>query len=445
MNIPTDDLAALIQRWWGSFSGRCVRRFLLMSGIDRCIVLSSQAFTSLIPLLILLSTWAPAGKGDVIARSLVNKFRVEGSAADSVEQLFTIPSGPSSSVSVASALLLVVSGASFARRIQKMYRAAWDRSAEGARSSVFAVVGLFVMLVEGALVYGIRALVRGLPYDWMWMFPVTVASGLVLWTSIPYLLLTRSVHWRRLLVTGGLSAVGTAVFGVVTAFYMPPLVTRYTNQFGLFGITIALIGWLLVASVIVVAAAAIGAEFDASRAPWAVRLQTRYHLLDPDLEPPVAVPDAAVGLDSSDLVLLLRVLVNWLILTVAVWVADLDRPRHRRTRRVPHAARGEPPARTRQRGPGPAAVPGGDAADGADPGNVRPGGQRGAAVRDRGPHRPARHGRLRQLSAGSAGHLGRHHRARAGAPPSCTRPGRRTPGLMRHPGPRPATRFIRFG
>ena len=139
--------------------------------------------------------------------------------------------------------------------------------------------------------------------------------------SIPYLLLTRSVHWRRLLVTGGLSAVGTAVFGVVTAFYMPPLVTRYTNQFGLFGITIALIGWLLVASVIVVAAAAIGAEFDASRAPWAVRLQTRYHLLDPDLEPPVAVPDAAVGLDSSDLVLLLRVLVNWLILTVAVWVA----------------------------------------------------------------------------------------------------------------------------
>lgn len=321
MNIPTDDLAALIQRWWGSFSGRCVRRFLLMSGIDRCIVLSSQAFTSLIPLLILLSTWAPAGKGDVIARSLVNKFRVEGSAADSVEQLFTIPSGPSSSVSVASALLLVVSGASFARRIQKMYRAAWDRSAEGARSSVFAVVGLFVMLVEGALVYGIRALVRGLPYDWMWMFPVTVASGLVLWTSIPYLLLTRSVHWRRLLVTGGLSAVGTAVFGVVTAFYMPPLVTRYTNQFGLFGITIALIGWLLVASVIVVAAAAIGAEFDASRAPWAVRLQTRYHLLDPDLEPPVAVPDAAVGLDSSDLVLLLRVLVNWLILTVAVWVA----------------------------------------------------------------------------------------------------------------------------
>ena len=174
-----------------------------------------------------------------------------------------------------------------------MYRAAWDRSAEGARSSVFAVVGLFVMLVEGALVYGVRSLVRGLPCDWMWMFPITVASGLVLWTSIPYLLLTRSVHWRRLLVTGGLSAVGTAVFGVATAFYMPPLVTRYTNQFGLFGITIALIGWLLVASGIVVAAAAIGAEFDASREPWAVRLKTRYHLLDPDLEPPVA--DAGRG------------------------------------------------------------------------------------------------------------------------------------------------------
>ena len=61
LNLPSDDLAALSLRLWGSFLGRCVHRFLMMQGIDRCIVLSSQCFTALIPLLILVSTLAPAG------------------------------------------------------------------------------------------------------------------------------------------------------------------------------------------------------------------------------------------------------------------------------------------------------------------------------------------------------------------------------------------------
>ena len=91
LNLPSDDLAALSLRLWGSFLGRCVRRFLSMQGLDRCIVLSSQCFTALIPLLILVSTLAPAGAEDVVAQTLITKFGLDGSAADAVEQLFTTP------------------------------------------------------------------------------------------------------------------------------------------------------------------------------------------------------------------------------------------------------------------------------------------------------------------------------------------------------------------
>jgi uncharacterized membrane protein YvlD (DUF360 family)/uncharacterized BrkB/YihY/UPF0761 family membrane protein len=307
---------------WGSFIGRCVRRFLRMSGFDRCIVLSSQAFTALIPLLILVSALAPKGRQDVLARTLVTKFALTGDAAAAVEQLFTTPEGASSEVSVFSAILLLVSGVSFTRRIQTMYRAAWDQGTAGVRSGLFAALGLFALLSEALAAYGIRSLVRDLPYDWLLMFPISAATGLVLWTSIPYLLLNRRVHWRRLLVAAGISAIGTAIFGVATTIYMPPLITRYTSEFGLFGITIALIGWLLAVSAIIVASAAIGAEFDASLEPWVVRLKTRYHLLDPAYEPPTADPQAAAaGLNTGDLLMLLRVLVNWLILAAAVWVA----------------------------------------------------------------------------------------------------------------------------
>ena len=59
--VPSQDIQALYQRLEESFLGRCTRRFLMMSGLDRCIVLASQAFTALIPLLVLVSSIAPVG------------------------------------------------------------------------------------------------------------------------------------------------------------------------------------------------------------------------------------------------------------------------------------------------------------------------------------------------------------------------------------------------
>jgi membrane protein len=317
----SDELASLTERLWLSFLGRCVRRFLMMAGIDRCIVLSSQAFSALIPLLILVSTLAPTGKEDVVAQALISKFALSGEAAAAVDQLFATPVGVASSVSVFSAFLLLFSGVSFTRRMQTMYRTAWGQQKAGVRSGLFAALGLVALLVEVLVAYGIHGLVRKLPLEWLWVIPITTVTGLVLWTSIPYLLLNRQVHWHRLLVAGGTAAVAASLFGVATTVYMPELVTASVEDFGLFGITISLIGWLLAASFVIVASTAIGAEFDASRNPWTWRLKQRFRLYDP--AHPVPEPDAAEpgGLSSGDLLVLVRLLVNWLITSAAVWAA----------------------------------------------------------------------------------------------------------------------------
>lgn len=322
MLLPTEDLTALSHRVWASFLGRCVRRFLSIAGIDRSLVLASQAFTALIPLLILASTLAPAGKTNLIAHTIIRRFGLSGDSAAAVEHLFDIPETATSSVSLFSALLLVFSGVSFTRRLQGMYLAAWEREKPGMRGGLFAAVGLFALLAEVLVLYGIRNLLRNLPFDWLLGLPVTMAAGLLLWTSIPYLLMNRQVHWRRLLPGGAISAIVTSVYGVATTIYMPPLVERYTNEFGLFGITIAIIGWLLAVSVVLVASTAIGVEFDRSRALWAVQLKERLRLADPRLEPPAPLgPDEVSGLTGTDVLLLARVLVNWLVITAAVWVA----------------------------------------------------------------------------------------------------------------------------
>ncbi len=323
MHLPSIDLAPLARRLWGSFVGRCVLRFISMDGIDRCIVLASQAFTALIPLLILGSTLAPAGHKDLVARTIIERFGLTGSSAAAVDQLFTIPDGATSGISVFSAFLLLFSGVSFTRRMQRMYRAAWGQEKPGIRGGLFATLGLFALLTEVAVVYLIRSLVRQLPLDWLFMFPLSAAAGFMLWTSIPYLLLNRQVHSHRLLVAGGVAATATAIYGVATAIYMPGLVERYTNEFGLFGITIALIGWLLAVMGVVVASTAVGAEFDECRAPWAMRLKSKFNLVDPTAEPPAPSPtdDEPEGLTSEDLFILVRTLMNWLIIAAAVWVA----------------------------------------------------------------------------------------------------------------------------
>lgn len=287
----SDRAMALFQRVWGSFLGRCVQRFIAMTGIDRCLMLSSQAFTALIPLLILMSALAPADQEDVISGAVITRFGLEGDNADAVEQLFDIPEGATGSLSVFSILLLLASGTSFARRLAKTYRAAWEQDKAGVRSGLYSALGLLVLLCEVLVLYFARSLVRKLPLSWVFSVPLSVATGLVLWTSIPWLLLDRRVHWRRLVFGGAVAALASSIYSVATTIYMPDLVERYTTEFGLFGITIAIIGWLLATAGILVASAAIGAEFDRSEEPWARWIKDRYGLRDP-LVPP-AVGEAA--------------------------------------------------------------------------------------------------------------------------------------------------------
>ena len=321
------DLTDLARRFADSFLGRCVQRFVDMAGIDRSMVLASQAFTSMIPLLILLATWAPAGEEDVIAQSIINKFHLEGDAASAVTQLFAVPEGATGAVSTFSALLLLISGTSFTRRFQRMYRSAYEQPKAGMRSGVYSTLGLVVLLAEIFVLYGARAVVAYLPLSWLLTLPLAIVTGTILWTSIPYLLLNRQVHWRRLVFGGLVAAIATAVYSVVSTIYMPDTVERYTQEFGLFGVTIALIGWLLAVAFILVGSAAVGAQFDFCLAPWALALKTRFRLEDPELlRPEPTAADLTAGMTTDDIRLVIRVIGSWGILTAAVWAATVVVP-----------------------------------------------------------------------------------------------------------------------
>lgn len=272
-----DYLQARWRRLEASFLAHCVRTFFSLQGVDRAMTIASQAFTALIPLLILVSAFAPAGNQNLVADNIVRRFELTGVGADAVQALFAQPTD--TSTGFLSVLLLIFSGVSLTRRLQRMYLQVWQvEPSAGVRASLHAAFGLAVLLVEILLLSFANRLIRELPFQWVLGAPLTIAVGLVLWTSIPWLLLGRQVSWQRLVPGGLLTSLSATAFGFATTIYMPRLMATYSERYGLFGVTLSLVGWLLATALIIVAATVVAAEFDRTRAPWAVRLRKRVGL-----------------------------------------------------------------------------------------------------------------------------------------------------------------------
>jgi membrane protein len=215
---------------------------------------------------------APADHRDVVSEAIIGRFRLSGGAADAVGTLFA-HSG-SSATGLFSGLLLFVSGVSLTRRMQRMYQQAWRLEARpGVGPAVHAALGLTALLLGISLLYLARALVGSLVASDVLLLTVSAVIAFLLWTAVPWLLLDRRIGWRRLVPTGALTAVCMSVYGIASTVYMPRLLETYSQRYGLFGVTLALVGWLLASAFIVVAATAVAAEFDRAPDPWARRLR----------------------------------------------------------------------------------------------------------------------------------------------------------------------------
>jgi uncharacterized BrkB/YihY/UPF0761 family membrane protein len=264
-----------------SFAGSCIREFIALQGIDRAVVLASQAFTALIPLLLLASTWSPADNRDVVSDGIVRRFQLTGGAADAVRQLFASPGG--SATGVLSVFLLFFSGVSLTRRMQRMYQQAWRLEAtSGVGRALNAAFGLTVLVLGIALLYLARTLVGWLPADEVLVTPlsvlVSVVGSFLMWSTVPWLLLDRRIAWRRLVPTAALASACSSIYGVASSIYMPRQLESYSERFGLFGVTLALIGWLVGIALILVATTAVGSEFDRDGSVWSRRARRALHL-----------------------------------------------------------------------------------------------------------------------------------------------------------------------
>jgi membrane protein len=237
------------------FGEASFRRFLDIEGTMQATVLAAQAFTSLIPFMVVAAAFGP-GEGDLSSR-IVDRFDLSGSAAKSVRQLFNDAGQVESAVTWVSAIILILSGLSFTRALQRMYERSYGAPAgswkKGWRGLAW-LVGLAAWLsVSSPLREALSDVGGGLL-----ALTASTALGFVLWLWTPSILLG-NVGWRHLLPGAVISAVLGALLTAASGIYVPVLMSWSADRYGLIGVAFTFQSWLLAVGFVIVTGAVIGA------------------------------------------------------------------------------------------------------------------------------------------------------------------------------------------
>jgi membrane protein len=241
--------------WLADFGLRSLRRFVEIEGAQQATVLGAQAFTSLIPFLVVAAALGPGGSD--LSERIVERFSLEGSAARSVHALFNDKAEVESAVTWVAIVIVVLATLSFTRAMQRMFQRAYGVESGGIRD---AWRGLY-WLAGFALWIAISSVLRDELEDVGGLVVAIAVSGVlgfVLWLWTPTALLG-ALDWRRLAPGAVVSAVLYEVVSVASAIYIPILMTWSADRYGLIGVAFSLQSWLLVIGFVAVLGAVIGA------------------------------------------------------------------------------------------------------------------------------------------------------------------------------------------
>lgn len=229
-----------------------LRRLVTLEVIDRSLVIGAQAFSALVPLLIVFASIG-FRNGRSFADDLVGTFQLSGRGADAVRSVLTAP-GDGPGLTAAGLLLVVFSSLSFTRALQRTYELVWGLRRRGVKGSGWGLLWLGVF----ALYWWLAPLVGAHLTD-RTRLVASVAGSFVLWLVTPYVLLARRIPWRRLVPQAALTALGMTVLELGAVLYIPHAMSTAAAEFGGIGCAFTLLSLLWAGGFVLVAAAGLGA------------------------------------------------------------------------------------------------------------------------------------------------------------------------------------------
>lgn len=242
---------------------RIVRQLLAVDVRDRIFGMAGQSFLAVIPLLIITSSWVSQSDGRALAAALNTRLGLEGVTAATVTLLFSRPEG-SVEVTTASGLslaLLFFSVNSFTRTLRRSMEGPWELPQVGWKGQLSGLLGvvllivmqmtLAVIAVEWVSTSAAQGLVEGL---------VRTVVATAFWIAIGRALTHGRLSIARLWPGALVGGVGSTAIAIWTVTVLPGIFERDAARYGVIGVALALVTWLLAFSGLIVLVGVAGAQ-----------------------------------------------------------------------------------------------------------------------------------------------------------------------------------------
>ncbi|WP_019146298.1 YhjD/YihY/BrkB family envelope integrity protein [Aeromicrobium massiliense] len=244
---------------------RVLRDLVRVEFVDRAIVVAAQALLALVPLIVVLAAFLPDEARQVAADRMQAVTGLEaGREAVASTGAFVQDPGRAQ-LGTVGALITVLSASSFARALMRAYEVVWElphvAGLRGRRRCLGWLLGWLVALEALAATRGLRDVVDGSAGE-LALRPVVIAGQVVLvcalWWWTLHVLLAGRVGWRPLVVPAVVTGVAVMATAAGSSVVMPRYAASSVEQFGGFGLVLALAAWLVAVSGVLVVGAIVG-------------------------------------------------------------------------------------------------------------------------------------------------------------------------------------------
>lgn len=254
--------------WLKAVHARVETRFPVITGlVDRMVSVSifdsatriaAQCFLTAVPLVFVLSAYAPPAVQEQVTSAVSAVFGLNGQAKGQLEQAFQPPSDDlRQATGVVGALMVLLSATAVSRAVQRLCRRAWLLPRSGAKVAPWRWLAWIVLwlgaLVGQGLLHNRGGLGAGVG------IPAILIAETVLWWWTQHLLLGGGIRWSPLLPGAVITAIAVSALSLTAHFYMPRALNRALADYGSAGPVFVLLSWLIIVCVAVAVGLSMGA------------------------------------------------------------------------------------------------------------------------------------------------------------------------------------------
>ena len=241
----------------GRLGERSLRGVVSIEIFDRAMTLAAQAFSSILPIIIVMASFMPEQAAE-LRDEIIENLGIPASVQTVVEDALGDRAATANEVGLFGVLFVLVSATSFSRALVRMYCRAWDVPRPSARTAWRWLAAVLAIALSLLLVRTTILALTGSRYEIAAVGIVTLSVYTALWLYVPWLLLAARIPIRLLAPGAVLTGFGLMVMAYASQIYMPLAVTSSASRFGPIGVAFTYLSWLFAVAFVLIVATVVG-------------------------------------------------------------------------------------------------------------------------------------------------------------------------------------------